>query len=61
MQLGFDMRHGATAVAFYFGVSLAMYLTQGVDPASAPVATWIEDRDVHAWVTFGMRGSYGPW
>jgi hypothetical protein len=61
MQLGFDMRHGTTAVAFYFGVSLAMYLTRGVDPASAPVATWIEDRDVHVWVTFGMRGSYGPW
>jgi hypothetical protein len=61
MQLGFDIRRGATAVGFYFGWSLAMYLTQGLDPSSTPVATWIEDRAVHQWFTLGMRGSYGPW
>ena len=61
MQLGFDIRHGATAVGFYLGVSLAMYVTQGVDPSSTPVATWFEEHAVHSWITLGMRGSYGPW
>jgi len=61
MQLGFDIRRGATAVGFYFGVSLAMYVTQGVDPSSTPVATWFEEHAVHSWITLGMRGSYGPW
>jgi hypothetical protein len=61
MQLGFDIRGGATAVGFYFGVSLAMYLTQGVDPSSTPVATWFDEHAVHSWITLGMRGSYGPW
>jgi len=61
MQLGFDIRRGATAVGFYFGVSLAMYLTQGVDPSPTPVATWFDEHAVHSWITLGMRGSYGPW
>jgi hypothetical protein len=61
VQLGFDIRQGATAVGFYFGVSLAMYLTQGVDPSSTPVATWFDEHAVHSWITLGMRGSYGPW
>jgi hypothetical protein len=61
MQLGFDIRRGATAVGLYLGVSVAMYLTEGLNPPYQPEATWIDDRAVHTWITLGMRGSYGPW
>lgn len=61
LQLGFDVRREATAVGFYVGLSVAEFLTQGVDPAAASEPTWIPDRAVHTYVTLGMRGSYGPW
>ncbi len=60
-QLGFDIRRQATAVGFYFGLSVAEFVTQGVDPAAAPESAWISDRAIHTYVTLGMRGSYGPW
>ncbi|HEY6462885.1 MAG TPA: hypothetical protein VIY73_22095 [Polyangiaceae bacterium] len=61
LQIGFDIRHEAVAVGFYFGVTVAEFLTQGLDPAATAVSTWVPDRDVHTWVTVGMRGTYGPW
>lgn len=61
MQLGVDFRRGATAIGAYFGVSFAMFVTQGLDPSASPVSTWILDRGAHAWTTLGLRGSYGPW
>ena len=61
MELGFDVRRGATAVGLYFGVSIAMFLTQGLDPSSPPMSTWVGDPTFHTWTTFGIRGSYGPW
>jgi hypothetical protein len=60
-QLGFDIRSERTAVGLYLGVSLATFMTQGVNPASPPVPTWIHDQVFHEWITFGIRGSYGPW
>jgi hypothetical protein len=61
LQLGFDIRHETVAVGFYFGITVAEFLTQGLDPAATAVSTWIPDRDVHSWITVGMRGTYGPW
>ncbi|HEY8089766.1 MAG TPA: hypothetical protein VIF09_18025 [Polyangiaceae bacterium] len=61
VELGFDVRRGATAVGLYFGLSVAMFLTQGLDPSSPPTSTWVGDPTVHTWMTFGLRGSYGPW
>ncbi|MGH7298718.1 MAG: hypothetical protein ACRELB_27505 [Polyangiaceae bacterium] len=61
MQFGVDVRRGPTAVALYAGVSFAMFLTQGLSPSTSPVSPWIEDRSAHAWMTVGLRGSYGPW
>ena len=61
MQLGFDIRRSAVAVGLYLGVSVAMFVTQGLDPSPQPVPTWIDDHSVHTWITWGVRGSYGPW
>jgi hypothetical protein len=60
LQFGFDVRRDRTAVGPYLGVSLGRFVTQGVSPASPPVPTWIDEGMTHAWITLGMRGSYGP-
>jgi hypothetical protein len=61
LQVGFDWQRGRRAVGPYFGVALAEFLTDGVNPSAAPVDTWIPHPGIHTWITLGLRGSYGPW
>jgi hypothetical protein len=61
LQFGFDSRVGMRAIGPYFGVAISEFLTDGVNPPAAPVQTWISDPGPHAWITLGLRGSYGPW
>ncbi|HEY8040920.1 MAG TPA: hypothetical protein VIF15_14040 [Polyangiaceae bacterium] len=61
VELGLDIRGGAVAVAPYFGLTFAEFMTHGVSPAAEPVSPWIDARSLHTWVTLGLRGSYGPW
>jgi hypothetical protein len=61
LELGLDFRRDALAIGPYIGVTLAEFVTEGVNPATAPVSTSISDPSIHAWVTLGLRGSYGPW
>jgi hypothetical protein len=59
-QIGFDLRQDP-AIGPYFGLAVAEFLTQGLNPAATHVSTWMPDPGVHTWITLGLRGSYGPW
>jgi len=59
-QLGRDWGRGPVVIGPYLGLSLAEYVTEGVNPAVSPVSTWISDPSLHTWITLGLRGSYGP-
>jgi hypothetical protein len=61
VELGLDFRSHGFAMGPYLGLSVAEFLTEGVNPAAAPVSTSISDPSIHAWITLGLRGSYGPW
>jgi len=61
LELGFDVRRGALGIGPYIGFSLGEFLTHGQSPAETPVPTWIDNPSMHAWVTLGLRGDYGPW
>jgi hypothetical protein len=60
LQIGFDSK-SQPAIGPYFGLTIAEFLTEGINPAFAPVSTSIQDPGIHAWFTFGLHGSYGPW
>jgi hypothetical protein len=61
VQFGFDWRRGYRTFGPYFGLSVAEFLTRGVNPSAVPESTWMPDPGVHTWITLGLRGSYGPW
>ncbi len=61
IELGFDARRGARGIGPYVGMQWAEFLTHGLSPAQTSVPTWVDDPSMHLWVTFGLKGSYGPW
>jgi hypothetical protein len=62
LELGVDARHDLPAIGPYLGITLAEFLSQGLNPATAgSVPTWIPSPDLHVWVTLGVRGALGPW
>lgn len=61
-RIGFDTRgqpRGVWSLGPYFGVSWAEFVTEGVNPAAAPVS--LGSPSIHTWITLGLRGTYGPW
>jgi hypothetical protein len=62
LELGVDVKtRSGIALGPYIGLTVSTFVTDGVDPAAAPVATWIPNPSPHTWITLGLRGSYGPW
>jgi hypothetical protein len=61
LQIGFDVRGGALAIGPYFGVAIGEMVSKSITPAPAGGTPPIDERALHDWVTFGLRGSYGPW
>lgn len=57
-QVGIDWRKGAFAMGPVLAASLGEYV---VRPASAEPWTGFDVLSMHAWITLGVRGSYGPW
>jgi hypothetical protein len=61
LELGVDIAsRGRVALGPYFGLTVSTFVTDGVNPTAAPVATWIPNPSPHTWITLGLRGSYGP-
>jgi hypothetical protein len=61
LDLGVDARRDLPAIGPYLGVAVAEFVSQGLNPSSTPVSTWIPSPGLHAWITLGLRGSWGPW
>jgi hypothetical protein len=59
VQIGFDSRT-QPAIGPYIGLTFAEFVTEGINPAAAPVSTWL-DPSLHVWFTLGLHGSYGLW
>jgi len=60
LQVGFDSRT-QPAIGPYFGLTVARFVTEGINPAAAPVSAWIQDPSLHVWFTLGLHGSFGLW
>jgi hypothetical protein len=61
LEIGVDTHRDFPAIGPYFGLGFVEYLSQGLNPAAAPVSTWIPSPGLHAWVTLGLRGTLRPW
>jgi hypothetical protein len=62
LQLGVDWRAAGGDVLFgpYVGMTIATFMTAGIDPAKTPAPTWVSSPPLHTWLTIGFHGSYGP-